>query len=444
MTTDILGEDIFLFQCTFCYDFPQAMKKVLFMPNGIGLAHVGRLVSIAKELKRYKVEIMFGGGSEAIVLIRREGFRFHKISEFSREIYDEKIKNNNWFIYNRHNFLQFLKDELALYRKVKPDLIVYDTKPTVRVSSKISGIPAVSITNVDATGYYDYEKIAFPLETTFGRYLPKKMMSVLRREYGQRFLKIVGKRAIPLMIMTAMIRIIPAMIQLGYKPNKDPFQLFLGDLTLIADIPEFRPIKKLPNEVKIIGPVFWDGPTRLPKWHKKIDNNEDIIYVTASGTGDKETFLRILKFLKGSPYTIAATTGNTLKPGEVDIKYENLLVTEYLPGDYILKRAKLIIFPGGNATCYQALSYGVPQICTPFHVDQEDNANQLERLGTGIIINPYKGFTSDKLLRKIIKIMKDDSFRKKAKKIREIISRYNGARQGASEINKILSGKTRL
>src|SRR3989338_2020687 len=409
MTTDILGEDIFLFQCTFCYDFPQAMKKVLFMPNGIGLAHVGRLVSIAKELKRYKVEIMFGGGSEAIVLIRREGFRFHKISEFSREIYDEKIKNNNWFIYNRHNFLQFLKDELALYRKVKPDLIVYDTKPTVRVSSKISGIPAVSITNVDATGYYDYEK-----------------------------------RALPLMIMTAMIRIIPAMIQLGYKPNKDPFQLFLGDLTLIADIPEFRPIKKLPNEVKIIGPVFWDGPTRLPKWHKKIDNNEDIIYVTASGTGDKETFLRILKFLKGSPYTIAATTGNTLKPGEVDIKYENLLVTDYLPGDYILKRAKLIIFPGGNATCYQALSYGVPQICTPFHVDQEDNANQLERLGTGIIINPYKGFTSDKLLRKIIKIMKDDSFRKKAKKIREIISRYNGARQGASEINKILSGKTRL
>ncbi|OGG03816.1 hypothetical protein A2W14_04710 [Candidatus Gottesmanbacteria bacterium RBG_16_37_8] len=408
------------------------------MPAGIGLAHVGRLVSIAKELKNNNVEIVFGSGSDATALIKREGFTSHPIYEFSREIYDKKIKKNNFFVYNRHNFLMFVKDELALYRKVRPDLIVYDTKPTVRVSSQIAGIPVVSITNVDATSYYDYEKIAFPLQTTLGRYLPKKMMSVLRREYGKKFLKIVGKRAIPLMIMAAMMRIIPALIQLGYKPNKDPFQLFLGDLTLIADVPEFRPIRKLPPKVKIIGPVFWDGPNRLPKWHKELDKKENIIYVTASGTGDKEVFLKILKFLKASPYTIVATTGNTLKPGEVDIKYENLLLTDYLPGDYILKRAKLIIFPGGNASCYQALSYGVPQICTPLHIDQEDNANQLERLGTGLILNPYKGFKKELFLRCIKKILMKTSYKENSLKLQKILSNYNGVKKAAGEIKDMI------
>ena len=70
------------------------MKKVLFMPAGIGLAHVGRLVSIAKELKNNNVEIVFGSGSDATALIKREGFTSHPIYEFSREIYDKKIKKN--------------------------------------------------------------------------------------------------------------------------------------------------------------------------------------------------------------------------------------------------------------------------------------------------------------------------------------------------------------
>lgn len=414
------------------------MKKVLFLPIGVGLAHVGRLIQVAKELRKLKVKVIFGAGGDAVDILTREKLLFIKISEFSRKDYDNKIKKNNFFIYDRHNFIQFVEDELRLYQQVKPDLIVFDTRLTAKISSNMAKIPSVSVGNVDMTGYYDYDKVDLPLHTTLGRYIPSKYLSYLRKEYGQQFLKNVSKRAIQLMLLIAMIRVTPALLQLGFKPVKDPWEFLLGDLALLTDIPEFRPVKKLPEKVKLVGPIFWDGCGKIPSWSKKIEKKENVIYVSASGTGDKILFLKILKFLKGTEYTVVATTGNTLNPNEVRVHNNNIFVTDFLPGRYIMEKAKLIIFPGGNATCYQALTYGVPQITTPFHIDQEDNANQLGRLGTGIIVNPFKDFNRTTLIKGIEKILTDNSFRRNALKYKIILSKYNGAGKAAREIKKLL------
>ena len=206
-------------------------------------------------------------------------------------------------------------------------------------------------------------------------------------------------------------------------------------MTLLTDIPTFRPVKELPANVKIIGPIFWDGGSKLPDWADKINNNTDLIYVSAGGTGDKKLFRKILQYLKKTDLTIVATTGNTLKPEEVNVSYKNLFISDYLPGEFILKKAKLIIFPGGNATCYQSLSFGVPQILTPLHLDQEDNANQLERLGTGIMINPYTDLNEDNLIAAIDRIMTNRRYKQNSVKLSNVLKTYNGAKL-ASDIIK--------
>ena len=106
-----------------------------------------------------------------------------------------------------------------------------------------------------------------------------------------------------------------------------------------------------------------------------------------------------------------------------------------------MPRADLIIFPGGNATCYQALTYGVPQICTPFHIDQEDNANQLERLGTGIIVNPYNKFNENKLLNAVERVLADRSFKANSLKMRSILCEFNGKKNAAVHIKNFLNTK---
>lgn len=414
------------------------MRKALFLPVGIGLAHVGRMAVLAKELQKKGIRVVFGAGGDAIPILKRENLPFKTLLEFDRKVYDEKVKKNNPFVYTRRLVEEFVNDELRLYRKEKPDVIVYDTRLTAKISAVIAGIPTVSITNVDATPFYDFSQVKFPSQTVFARFLPVKTLSLLQQKYSQRLLSRIGPNVLKAILLGEIIRLSPALFKLGFRLSFDPYQFFLGDLTLLADIEEYRPIKKLPGGVKIVGPIFWDGSEELPDWQKSIEGRSDIIYVTAAGTGDKIIFLKTLEYLKDSDFTIVASTGNTLKLSEVNVSYPKLFVADFLPGSWIMSKAKLVIFPGGNATAYQALYHGVPQICTPFHFDQEDNANQLERLQTGIIVNPYHNFTKRVLLKAVRKILYSRKYYKNAQKIREILKRCDGKKRAVEEIIKFL------
>jgi len=415
------------------------MKTVLFIPVGLGLAHAGRLIMIARRLKKERMNIIFGAGTDAIDLMRREHFKYEVIPEFPKEIYEKNLKNNNPFVYTQKIIEEFVRAELNLYRKVKPDLIVYDARFTARISAEIAGIKTISICNANMTPYYDFSKIKFPINTLLSKFISKKMLSILNRKYGQEFMKKVGPKIVQAVLIVEMIRMSPALLKLGYRLKRGAYQLLLGDVTLLTDIPEYRPVVGLPKNVKMIGPIFWDGGKILPKWSEILRNKKNIIYVTAGGTGDRRVFIKILEYLRESNYTVVATTGNTLAQNSVNVKYPDLYLTDYLHGDFILPKSKLIIFPGGNATCYQALSFGVPQILTPLHIDQEDNANQLERLGTGIMINPYTELTSRKLLKTITEVMSDNSYKRNSIAIQNILKKYNGPERAVNEIKKLIS-----
>jgi len=410
------------------------MAKALFLPVGIGLAHTGRLVMIARELEKKGFEVVFGAGTDALDILKREKFHYHLLPEFERSVYEEKLKRHNPFIYSRRLIEKFVKAELALYKKEKPNVIVYDWRLSVKVSATITGIPVVSVTNVDASPYYDISRIRFPLQTPLANVLPARVISLLCSKYPHKFMRRVAPVVISSIFLMEIIRLSPALIRLGFRLSRDPYQFFLGDLTLLCDIPEFRPVKKLPKNVKMIGPISWDGGNKLPAWAKKISNLKNIIYVTAAGTGDKNTFFKTLVYLKNTDYTIVATTGNTLKPSEVKISYPSLYVTDYLPGDFIMPKAKLVIFPGGNSTAYQALTYGVPQICIPFHIDQEDNANNLERLKCGITINPFTNFSNAMLLSAIGRILVEKEYKNNAERLKNVLANYSGAKKAAEEI----------
>lgn len=415
--------------------------KALFFPAGVGLAHTIRTVEVAHALQKKNIEVMFGAGSEAPAILEKENLPYSLIPEFDRSTYDSKIKQNNWSIYTIKTINKFVKSELALIARYNPSVIISDARFTTRISSIISGIPLVSIINVDATRYYDYSKSKMPYKTYLGKYLPSRVISFFDKENGQRVLRKVSFRYLQSIFLRDLLRFNLILARYGKRPFMDPFDILLGDLTILADIPEFRPVKKLPKNVKMVGPIFWNGFEGLPEWASEIETKNNIIYVTASGTGDKNLFINILKYLNNTSYTIVATCGNTLSVGEVKIKNPRLFLTDYLPGSWIMKRAKMVIFPGGNSTAYQALSFGLPQIGTPLHLDQEDNINQLVRLGTGIFINPNKDLNRETLISSIEKIMHGKHYKENAHKISRTIAKYHGARQAGDEIINYMNNR---
>ena len=105
-----------------------------------------------------------------------------------------------------------------------------------------------------------------------------------------------------------------------------------------------------------------------------------------------------------------------------------------------MRQAQAVIFPGGNSTCYQAISAHCPQIGVPVNIDQEDNLNQLVRLGTAIVLDPFK-IDRKRLLGAVEKIIDEEKYRQKTRKLAKVLARYNGKKKAADLIEKFLKRK---
>lgn len=422
-------------------------KKILFIPLGAGIAHVGRTLMLARELKKRGHEIVFASGEMVAPIIKNEGFIYLSLPEVAYKQNLKKLRRLNTNFYTSSLIKKFVTAELNLYKKIKPDLVVADTRITAKISSKIAKIPLVTINNANVTKYYDYSRARFPIPIFFlNEFVPSTLLYPLEREWMQKkVLSRVGPPIAEALLVRQLMKFNLVMQQYDLAPIKSLFNLLKGDLTLIVDVPFFRPTKKLPNDVKLVGPLSWQPPQALPVWanelEKRIKAKKQIIYITAAGTGDGKLVKKTIECLSEFPATLVVTTGNAMSQDLLkDVKRKDIFITDYLPGDWIMQKASAVVFFGGNSTAYQALTNGVPQVIMPLHLDQQDNANQLERLGTGVAVNPNK-FNEKTLIEKLSLVVYHKDFKNKAQKYKNLLKKWNGPVNAANEVEKFLKSK---
>jgi UDP:flavonoid glycosyltransferase YjiC (YdhE family) len=332
-----------------------------------------------------------------------------------------------------------VEEELSLYKEEKPDLVIGDMRITAKISTAVWGVPYVAITNTDMTKFYDYSRANVSVLTSLGRYIPEKPLRMLESRAGQK----ITRRALSILVRIGPLPVLfnfNRVCRTYHLPNLlSIFDTVMGDVTLLADLPEFRSTKRLPFNVFQVGPLMWGGGKRLPFWRDFHKAQRPIIYLTASGTGDPEVFRLLLGYLRGGDWTVVATVGSALKMREVsDYRVPGFFITDFLPAKWILPKVDMIIFPGGNLTAYQALLFGVPQIVIPVNVDQEDNANQLVRIGTGLKLNWHK-LTRAKLIGTINRIFADQSFKKRNQDFSKIVGEYHGPARAANIVEGLLT-----
>jgi UDP:flavonoid glycosyltransferase YjiC (YdhE family) len=423
-------------------------RTVLFIPFGVGLAHVGRLMVIASEMKARGYNVVFGAGEEVVDLLKSEGFVVHKLPELPRTHLAKATQLSSAY-FTRQKIASFVEAELALYKKISPDLVVSDLRPSAKLSTKIAKIPYVTVNNANLTKYYDFKIARFPFPTFFLTvFLPEKVLIVIEKEkIHQRVLATVGPRIIEIALLKELMKFNLILHKYSQRPARSLFSILRGDVSLITDAPFFRPVKELPSDIKVVGPISWQPTMKLPDFTKNIiakqKKGEKIIYVTASGTGDKEIFTKILNYLEDLPYTIVATTGNAVSLPKNKKFKENIFVTPFIPGDWIHSVADISISFGGNSTIYQAMKHGVPQIVLPLHIDQHDNANQLHRLNTAIMLNPFK-LKQETLTKAIEKILSEEDIQKSCDKYSKKLLRLNGAQKSADILEKLLKKPTKI
>ncbi|MBL9178872.1 MAG: glycosyltransferase family 1 protein [Verrucomicrobiaceae bacterium] len=74
----------------------------------------------------------------------------------------------------------------------------------------------------------------------------------------------------------------------------------------------------------------------------------------------------------------------------------NILTVEYSPFSALLRHASVFVHHGGIGTMSQAFAAGVPQLVMHMAHDQPDNADRVERLGTGIGLS-VRQFTPERV-----------------------------------------------
>ena len=378
-----------------------------------------RLVLIALELKHQGAEVAFAFKENSQIL---EHYNFQVFPVLDAVVTD--FSSNVFAAYTPTLIEQCVKDELKVIEAFKPDAIVGDFRLTAAISSKVAKIPYISVVNGYMTDYFDPVDVMIPKDTRPFDYkvasiASKAIQRVQKRTLATHFREVAQKY--------------------GLKKLVSLYDFLTGDLTLIADLPEFCPLENLPRNFRYIGPLIWEGLNdTVPDYLKDLSSSKQLIYATTGNTG-KETFIQlIIDAFKNDPsYEVVLTTGAFIHPDAVP-NISNIYVASFIPGSEILKQSQAIIHCGGNGTTYQALSQGVPAVVIPFNNDQTINAWLIKRNKVGIPLS-LSELTGDKVKLAVKTVAQDIDIQNHLRDFKNLLKKSNSPKTAADEIMSFLS-----
>jgi UDP:flavonoid glycosyltransferase YjiC (YdhE family) len=105
---------------------------------------------------------------------------------------------------------------------------------------------------------------------------------------------------------------------------------------------------------------------------------------------------------------------------------DNLFFLEDVPHSWLFPRMSAVIHHGGAGTTAAVLRAGVPNIITPFALDQYAWSDRVVKLGVGPKMPSIKKLTAEQLAQAIQKTVTDTALRNRAEKLGQKIRAENG------------------
>jgi UDP:flavonoid glycosyltransferase YjiC (YdhE family) len=285
------------------------MKKILVLPYGPALSHVSRTLLVAKVLRALQHEVVFASDGDFMRLPREAGFRVLPLKVLDKYVLADKTHQGRMDWYDDVTLAEHVAAELELFEEIKPDLVLSDFRTTAGTSAELAGIPSASILNASWTNYCSAHSKApgkgAPHRSVLRRALAgcAKPFSKLRRakklaDEGSLF----GiRKCLSLIADCAEFTPGPGLppsspylwdLRTGAEPfhrlrrakrlpdGGNLFDFMEGDVTLIADCPEFWPARNLPDNFHYVGPIAWEPEIAPPAWLERLDPARPTIYVT--------------------------------------------------------------------------------------------------------------------------------------------------------------------
>jgi UDP:flavonoid glycosyltransferase YjiC (YdhE family) len=342
--------------------------KVLFIGEGVTLAHVGRPISLADGLDPDRFEVHFACDRRHRHWLADRPWSYQPLASISTEAFLAAVAKGRP-MYDIATLESYVRDDTALLRAVNPAIVVGDFRLSLSVSARIVGVPYVAISNAYWSPY-----------TTRNFPIPEHWTT---RVLGLRIATDVFRLVRPLVFARHAAPLNAVRRRYGLPSLGSDLRRINTDADLVAysDIPAMVPTSALPPSHQYIGPVLWSPPVGVPSWWERVPPRDGrTIYVNMGSSGPPRLLSVVLEALGPLPYRIiVASAGKPIPPGLPT----NVWAAQYLPGDLMTSKAAAVICNGGSPTSQQALTAGVPVLGIASNMDQLMNMHAVVRYGAG-------------------------------------------------------------
>ncbi|MET0595246.1 MAG: DUF2141 domain-containing protein [Polyangiaceae bacterium] len=395
-------------------------KRILFVAESVTLAQVVRLVSLARALDDRAYEIHFASATFPDFVFARTSFARHALSSLSPEKIDAALRTGRR-LYGTRVLRRYVRDDLALFEKVKPDLVVGDFRLSLPVSAPHFGVPHVALANAYWSPYStrrDFPMPDHPIVRLLGEELaaphfPKALpyvfahfarpVNALRKAYG--------------------------LSPIGTLPEV----LTYGDHVLYADTPLLAPTADTPSHHAYLGPVLWSPTVASPVFSDPTRPTQRTIYVTLGSSGNVAALPIVVEALGDLPVNVLIATAGRVRIAKTPV---NVTVTDFVPGDVAARHSALVISNGGSSTGYQALAEGTPVLGIASNLDQFLAMRGIVATGAGEILRAST-LTVPRVRAVAEQMLATDVYRERARVVQKEMSSWSFAPRFRDFIGRI-------
>ncbi|MEZ0186583.1 MAG: glycosyltransferase [Candidatus Reddybacter sp.] len=341
--------------------------KILFIAEAVTLAHVARPAVLATALDQFSYEVFFAVDPRYNDLFPElSDFRHDLWSISSEQFLDALAKGKR--LYSSQILERYVRDDIKLIEKIKPDLIIGDFRLSLSVSARLKNIPYAAISNTYWTTHSNnaYTVPQLPMTRLLGIALSQILFNASRPLVFAAHCKPLNR-----------LRKKYGLASLGHDLRavySDADQLWL------ADMAEYFPISPAAKNCHYLGPLPWSPRNKIPAWWDELDEDKPIVYVTLGSSGQVSLLPIVLEALAALPLTVIAVTAGRTQLSSVP---DNVFISDYLPGDKAAARASLMICNGGSLSTYQAIQGSTPVLGIVGNLDQHLNMGYLASSGIG-------------------------------------------------------------
>jgi UDP:flavonoid glycosyltransferase YjiC (YdhE family) len=421
---------------------------VICLPNCAFLSETSRMIAVYKRLCEIDVPVIMAahGGTYEFAL-KDEKIPYRKIEPFmSHEDCLQYLNSVNkpWkSVFSKSSLIKYVKSEIELFRSNKADAVITGFNLSSALSARYLNIPLVV--------------------THLGSYVPpalEKGMFVFSECFDNLFTHFISEEWVN-KFFTKLFPHLPFQLKLfnsvadeiGIKPVRSFFDLMMGDLTLVTDVPEILGISEKEMEewkpsdtkfyrssvqLKYAGPIFARLFSEIPEEVYKFLNTEKPKIYVAMASGNKKDLQQVYDIL--SEMDVRAVFCSLVHNNTFSSS-DKILVVDFLPSHLVMPLCDIAVIHGGQGSIQTAVSAGTPIIGFPIQPEQNFNLKLIEHHGAGICLS-LRSLHKGLLKQEIEKIIKDNNYKKSMEQLQLWQSRKDGALEAAKIISDLIYKKT--